>query len=409
VDGKDVTGMVEDASTVGLLTGTQYMFDITINSSAVEVTNTANCYMIPPGGNLIIPVNVKGNGNSNALANTGLAVNHMAASVGILWETSPGLISLVGFTSENQAVQITAKNASKTGNAIIAAYGGANQTGDILWSWHIWVTDYDPDKTPVGNGDIYTITNTNGSYIWMDRNLGATTVTPATITTMGLFYQWGRKDPFPGASNYYISENSVYTSLPIYNANGTVLTEESGTSGTGIKHEAAIATTIDRIVNLKNSIKKPMTYYCGVNGSEIGYDWYTVSNDRQYQNDALWGGADKTTPTDKTIFDPCPSGWKVPAWNGASPWSAFNNESTFTWTTANYGRTYNNETFYPSVGYRDCSSGALCYIGSYGCYWSASICSTPRYSYRLHFNSDGINVNRNDHRAYGFPIRCVKE
>ncbi|MCI1778525.1 MAG: fimbrillin family protein [Bacteroidales bacterium] len=215
IDGEDIIGTVDDASAFGLLAGTQYTFDVTIKSSAVEVTNTANCYMIAPGNSLIIPVNVKGNGNSEAEAGTGLDVNHTASSVGILWETSPDLISLNGFTSENQAVQITAYNATQTGTAVIAAYSGENQTGDILWSWHIWVTDYDPDISPIKNGDIYTIANANGSYIWMDRNLGATSTTPATVTIMGLLYQWGRKDPFPGASNYYLSENDVYTSLPI--------------------------------------------------------------------------------------------------------------------------------------------------------------------------------------------------
>jgi hypothetical protein len=409
VDGEDITGTVEDASTVGLLTGTQYTFDITIKISAVEVTNTANCYMIAPGNSLILPVNVKGNGDANAVAGTGLDVHHTAASVGILWETSPDLISLNGFTTANQKTEITANDATQTGNAVIAAYSGANQTGDILWSWHIWVTDYDPDSANVSNGNIYTIANTNGYYTWMDRNLGATTVTPATTTTMGLLYQWGRKDPFPGANNYYISENNVYTSLPIYSENGTVLTEESGTSGTGIKQGQALETTSDKTLNLKNSIKNPMMFYFGVNGSEIGDDWYTATNDRQYQNDALWGGADNTNPTDKTIFDPCPPGWRVPAWNGTTPWSAFTT-SIFIWTASNYGRTYNNEIFYPAAGCRHCGSGALYFIGSCGYYWSASIPSTSQYySYRLYFTSGIVHLPFSSHRAYGFSVRCVQE
>ncbi|MCI1778560.1 MAG: fimbrillin family protein [Bacteroidales bacterium] len=410
VDGKDVMGTVEDASTFGLLAGTQYTFDITIKRLAVEVTNTANCYMIAPGYSLIIPIDVKGNGDANAVAGTGLDVHHTAASVGILWETSPDLISLNGFTTVNQKTEITANDATQTGNAVIAAYSGANQTGDILWSWHIWVTDYNPDSTPVENGDVYTIANTNGSYTWMDRNLGATTASPAITTTMGLLYQWGRKDPFPGAGNYTGISNKTYTSLPIYNENGTVLTEESGTSGTGIKHEQALETTSDKTLNLKNSIKNPMMFYYSSYVSNIGYDWYTTTNDRQYQNDALWGGASNTNSTDKTIFDPCPPGWRVPAWNGDTPWSAFNSTSTFTWTASNYGRTYNGKTLYPAAGYRYCGSGALRNVGSSGYDWSAFIStSTPQYSYHLYFGSGGISVSNSNDRANGFSVRCVKE
>lgn len=31
------------------------------------------------------------------------------------------------------------------GNGAIAAYDGPNGTGNIVWSWHVWVTDYKPD------------------------------------------------------------------------------------------------------------------------------------------------------------------------------------------------------------------------------------------------------------------------
>jgi len=54
----------------------------------------------------------------------------------------------------------------------------------------------------------------------MDRNLGAATVTTNTVSTLGLLYQWGRKDPFPGSSSTsdeeeptIYNENVVITSL----------------------------------------------------------------------------------------------------------------------------------------------------------------------------------------------------
>jgi hypothetical protein len=243
----------------------------------------------------------------------------------------------------------------------------------------------------------------------MDRNLGATTASPAITTTMGLLYQWGRKDPFPGATSYTGISDGSYSSITIYDVNGTVLTEERGISGTGVKHKPSVATASDKILNLKNSIKNPMTFYYGVSGSNIGNDWYTVSNtsDRRYQNDALWRGGGNANPTEKTIFDPCPPGWKVPTWNGASPWRVFTT-SSFTWTE-DYGRIYRGKIFYPADGTRQGDSGALYHIGSYGIYWSASISSTPMYSYCLYFYSGNVLTSGYSNRADGISVRCVKE
>ena len=80
------------------------------------------------------------------------------------------------------------------GNAILAAFDSSN---NILWTWHIWLTDT-PD-------DVVT-----GDYTVMDRNLGATYVPTSTsetwsaakrLATYGFYYQWGRKD-HQGPSSY---------------------------------------------------------------------------------------------------------------------------------------------------------------------------------------------------------------
>ena len=56
-----------------------------------------------------------------------------------------------------------------------------NDKGDILWSWHVWVTDYHPDATGDASVDEpetkrkqkYTYGNHPNQYPIMDRNLGA--------------------------------------------------------------------------------------------------------------------------------------------------------------------------------------------------------------------------------------------
>jgi hypothetical protein len=402
VDGKEMTTTVSPSQTC-LAAGNQYVLNVTI-ANTPTVTNTANSYIIAPYNRLRIPVNIKGNGGD--VAGTGLSVTHTAASVGILWQTSPNLIALSDFSSSDQKVKITA--GSSSGNAVIAAYDGPNATGNILWSWHIWVTDYNPDSSPVLNGNVY---NHNG-FTWMDRNLGATTATPANVNTLGLLYQWGRKDPFPGPSNYKDIPNGSYNSLPIYNASGTLLTEGTPTGGTGINSVA-----VSVVNNLNNSILHPMTFYCCVNPNEsvTTRDWYTNTNDHTYQNDALWGSSDPTAATlgSKTIFDPCPPGWRVPAWiNNTSPWKDFTVD-TFPWS--NYGRIYTaTDTFYPAAGYRYSTTGALTYVGEVGNLWSASACAsnTPfpvEYSHGFHFTCDVVNSLANNWRAPAYSVRCVRE
>jgi len=336
-----------------LTAGKEYTIDITLRSDVVpEVAETANCYMIAPYNSLKIPVNVRGNGVE--VESTGISASISPLSVGILWETSPELISLSTMSSDEK-VTITA-NSATSGNAVIAAYSGENQTGEILWSWHIWVTDYDPDSdtdTPL-NGTTYPLTNDGGgSYVFMDRNLGATTVTPNTVSTYGLYYQWGRKDPFK--------------------TEGTVTTAAGSSS-------------------LANAILNPSTFYTN------SYDWCSTPND------AFWGGALIGSPSVKTMFDPSPAGWRVPNWKGsASPWTAFTTD--FSWT--NFGRTYTDGSFYPAAGCRGNDTGALLSVGYYGYCWSGSHNGSK--GCNLNFSSSHVSPAYDDDRAFGFSVRCVQD
>jgi uncharacterized protein (TIGR02145 family) len=327
--------------------------------------------------------------------------------VGLLWQTASGLITVGTFNATSQTVTITA--GSTSGNAVIAAYASDGTT--ILWSWHIWVTSYNPNT-----GTLYRF-NTNNLLTFMDRNLGATTATAATLTTLGLLYQWGRKDPFPGASAYTGITDGTYSSLPIYNVSGTQLTEGSPTGGTGINSIVASATTTEtKTLNLTNAIKNPMNFYYATSaGTYIGYDWYTTTNDAtgSLQNSALWGNSVYTgSPTTKTIFDPCPAGWRVPTWKSSySPWDAFGGSGISTtysysnWTS--YGANWTSAGYYPAAGNRDAGSGALSSGGGYGYYWSAS--SYSGYGFRLLFYSGYVSPAGYGNRARGFSVRCVQE
>ncbi len=113
---------------------------------------------------------------------------------------SSGLISDVSLKGVGKDTKIVVKSGStgKEGNAVVVVRS-PKYNNNIIWSWHIWVTNYDRDTdTDLAANTFYDSIN-NKYYTFMDRELGAISNQPGTADAYGLFYQWGRKDPFPGA------------------------------------------------------------------------------------------------------------------------------------------------------------------------------------------------------------------
>ncbi|MDR3119215.1 MAG: hypothetical protein LBU44_07355, partial [Mediterranea sp.] len=229
---------------------------------------------------------------------------------------------------------------------------------------------YDPAQ------NTYTNTkNTNnksnlvdGHFVFMDRNLGATEA-GLTAAARGLIYQWGRKDPFPAT--------------------------DAVTTGSWSKVE-----TTSALGTVTNTIKNPGVYYYGVSGSD--YDWHYAKRDN-----TLWGH--DANGGIKTIYDPCPSGWRVPVnyniSDTTSPWYGMTSTSGFS-----NGYNWGTNAVYPAAGFRISSSGSLGTVGAGGNYWSASPgSSSSLHASLLYFTSGYVNVYRSDARAYGFSVRCVQE
>lgn len=151
--------------------------------SIVEITTTAgaaNCHVVKPGGTLTIKA-VKGN------STTALEFDNAT----LVWQDAIGLVSSVSGNGSEGVVVVRLAD-GKEGNAVVAARDGDR----IVWSWHVWVTDYDPEA------DIFEWTDANGiTYKYMDRNLGALSAEKYSKESLGLMYQWGRKDPFPGGDD----------------------------------------------------------------------------------------------------------------------------------------------------------------------------------------------------------------
>ncbi len=362
---------------------------------------TSNCYTVTPGGTITIPVNIKGNANKPLIAepteiNTIGGVANSAVSVAVLWQTSSGLISNIS-SVYNGKVNISVS--ANSGNAVIAAYSGANGTGTILWSWHIWVTNYLPDL--LSDGVVYSYNNSVKTTTFMDRNLGALNSTPGSVSSFGLFYQWGRKDPFPGANALSLSTPSL-NSASIYDKNGTLLTEGSGSSGTGIKK-----TVVSVADNVLNAIQNPLTFYFGLESNAV--DWY--SSTTNMHNNALWNDGLKS------IYDPCPIGWKVPSSGAgtASPWYKYG-AGSYTdyggvWNTNYPGWNFINSAYnlgwFPATGWRDMYNGDLYSVGVSGYSHSSSV-NIGDVFYFAFFNTT-ISPVFTGARAHGLPVRCVRE
>ncbi|MCD8179651.1 MAG: hypothetical protein LUE98_20520 [Tannerellaceae bacterium] len=160
-------------------------------------------------------------------------------------------------------VEIPIPAGGLSGNIIVGVKRPGASTW--LWTWHIWVTDFNPDTRTADRLE------TEDAY-FMKRNLGA--LTDAHLlnpTTTGFYYQWGRKDPLHPD---HIPNN----------------------------RQAVPAGTVS---NLLNAIDNPAIYYTSQSGFR---DWYTGMQREPYQNNFLWNDYEDN----KTPFDPCPAGWRVP-------------------------------------------------------------------------------------------------
>ena len=345
---------------------------------------TANCYMVHTAGDYKLPL-VYGNaiksGAANTAAYTGVSGMNTTATfprhdgeaiadpwiknngitvtqAELLWQDAQGLVTAVGISGDYLTLTVGKDAAEQEGNALVAAKDGE---GNVVWSWHIWVTKQTfaaADLTTVDTGEgghVYTVTPVNLGWVGDDIYTGTNT-----------FYQWGRKDPFKGTGD--------------------------------VTFDGTTAATI------ADNIKNPATFY-NVSSKPSNTAYYNMWDAQQTGLDNI------ATATVKTVYDPSPAGFCVPTGN---LYYYMKNGSgvSFGWDDTNKGRNLTSVTpnvFFPASGYRKNSDGSLNYVGSYGYYWGASACSTiTNYVRYLLFYSSGWGWNVSS-RAYGYPVRAVAE
>lgn len=182
-----------------------------------------------------------------------------------------------------------------SGNILLALYekNTDGTAGDIVWTWHIWLGQPQTQhyRFPATNRD-YVFTNED--WYMMDRNLGAETADLNNPRSTGLFYQRSRKEPVIGFGNHQGSKNWTQNQLPTY-SNKKVFGEERATWTAGMRYSNY------------NTLKYPMALITDIpnqlSSSEYYYAW-TSSQGAKNENDV--------TNDTKSMFDPCPSGYRMP-------------------------------------------------------------------------------------------------
>ena len=319
--------------------------------SSVE---TANTYLISKAGKYKFNAQLKGNGAIPAALSDVVASNEIAPkSALVLWyntlqtsnnwvDASPVDVSSVALGADGY-VRFSTPETFVPGNAVIAVFAEEGVTYDsitadenkiinnatLLWSWTIWAADgYDPEATAV---------NADGK-LFMDRNLGAVISGVGSkgeyepAYAVGNYYQWGRKDPFPSIAdycNYYPCQYAntligtpTYTPIVALRVNGQSAAKNVDNQVWGyrtkddssfnydsswhtIERNSIAAPSSSNRVFAGYAVEHPYVYILNPTYPDGGYYPWLTTNDQSYRE--FWGGSE----SNKTLFDPCPTGWRV--------------------------------------------------------------------------------------------------
>ena len=192
----------------------------------------------------------------------------------------------------------------------------------------------------------------NNAGTMMDRNLGATSATPGNVGALGLLYQWGRKDP-------------------------TMLGEMLSTGIWSISSES---------ITYDKAQTNPMVYYKGFFNCLPANSWQS----------------------EKTAFDPCPSGWRVPDGGENGVWEKAGCSIAPNFDSLNKGIMFDSgesipAAWYPAAGYREPQYGGGI-SGVSTCYWSCTSDGNGSYAFYM----EGGFCSQN-YKTYAFSVRCQKE
>lgn len=315
-----------------------------------------NSYLVVDETKITIPVNKAFSAHEHLFPYEQLPSDHLIANV--YWTDNFNLVETVKVEAVHadarfDNIEVTL-NPNQKGNAIISLHNGSI-TNPAYWTWHIWVvadqvneiTYVNQEIMPSPSGHFVNPTETSQPPLtttFMDRNLGAIHDFPVEISdhpnsaellsevkySGGFHYQWGRKDPIPsfqyvGSTNSYeiykgvsVDNDGNVTYQPI---NAATFQSQYTKAYSQYSNLANVSTSDPKHIVASKiiaySIQNPLTYLHQNTTSNA--DW--ISSDLAVAADR-WGHGTK-----KSIYDPCPNGWRVPDVftvfeniKGSSPW-----------------------------------------------------------------------------------------
>lgn len=301
-------------------------YNLANSTGASTVENTANCYVVNAPGTYSIPL-VYGNAIKNGADNTAAYmparssapfVNSLGnritapyiydnagcepAGAKLVWEGRLNMIQNLHLSADGRSLVFEIPRAYiRQGNAVVAV---TDASGNILWSWQLWVTDYQPGDNMatlayngktfammpfnlgyVEGGDITDFASSSallrftqkpgngaagGSVTIEVKQTGKHIVTPDCYN----FYQWGRKDPMISAiKEWYYDDHTEITEIDV----------RSLTSTTDFEAQC---------------VKNPQVFWI----SSTGVSFHYTNN---------WNAGTAARPV-KTVYDPSPAGFMVP-------------------------------------------------------------------------------------------------
>ena len=425
-------------------------------NGATTARNTANSYLISAPGHYRIPLvygNAIKNGatNSNAYETTATGtyvLQHFQDHAGqpitnpwiektnssayanidgakIVWSDEKDLVTsptIAHDASGDGYLDFEVKQSDiKSGNAVVAVTKG----GTVVWSWHLWFAPKSAlTPIPVTNYQGKTYNFTTETLGWKPKgevttynaprtvkvkveqtiaNGGAKLFTVINITQnnggkkegIATLYQFGRKDALPGTDTFYPTNSYSF---------------DNTTGGRSLGY----------------AIQHPENMFIYAQTGTYYYDWCNAT----YYN--LWSADNTTTGFNdnavvKTVYDPCPVGFKMPASNaftgftsngqyqsGAANINANGTADSWDKFSAAYGHNfYTNGSktatiFFPASGFRYRSDGSLYSVGDYGYYWSAVPYNT-NYGCYLYFDWSYVYPRNHSDRSSGCAARPVSE
>ena len=304
-------------------------YDLSTEGGTISKT-TANCYVVNAAGTYQLPL-VYGNAIKNGVTNptaysggafkdykdqtiSGSDINGADDAV-LVWSDGFYLFKDIKLSDDKKYLIFTIDpDYMQQANAVLAV---RDANDDIMWSWHIWVTEHkvlDETYTVHGYGSDNTHYNLMQCNLgWVDgksvyynqRNLtfkfvqaGSGETDELNVTQEGAkfdykdvgstYYQWGRKDPLVALKNWDQIGANEYRPHQVGKEDYSYRTEA-------------------KRVSIGESIQHPNVYYVR-NGAT---NWNS-SPELTLWNNQPNGGTKENVSSTKTIYDPSPRGFQVP-------------------------------------------------------------------------------------------------